>query len=531
MPKQTKMPRYSDADIDKILHNNEQLVGKNEHLADQIEVLQSQLTWLKRQVFGNKSEQLQYLEIPGQTELALGGKPDTAVPVIKQSIKSHQRRQKAPKEGTPDDSGIRFDEHEVEVKVIEVPCPELSGDQADDYEVIGTEVVYRLAQRPSAYVMLKYVRQVIKHRRQQQIKTAPAPSGVFERNQWDVSFIAGILVEKFLYHQPLYRQHQRLCRSGIEVSRGTLTNITHRACALFEPVVAAQLDNVLRSHTMAMDETSIKAGHKQKGKLHQGCFLPLYGDQDEMVFNYSSSKSRSAIESVLAGFSGKVLLTDGNSAYELYAAKMEEVVHAQCWAHCRRYFERAFEAEPFEAKTALDVIADLYRQDDGIEDDWTELRQIEHRASQCQPVVNTFFDWCHTQRQRADLLPRNPLSKALRYACDREQALREFLTDPSIALDTNHLERGLRVIPMGRKNWLFCWTELGAKYVGIIQSLIVTCRLQGINPTTYLIDVLQRLKTHPADRMIELTPRVWKRMFGDNPLLSDLQKIEKNVLI
>lgn len=78
---------------------------------------------------------------------------------------------------------------------------------------------------------------------------------------------------------------------------------------------------------------------------------------------------------------------------------------------------------------------------------------------------------------------------------------------------------------MGRRNWLFCWSEVGAKYVGIIQSLIVTCILQEINPNIYLTDILQRVKTHPADAMIELTPRVWKQKFTDNPLLSDLENL------
>ena len=89
-------------------------------------------------------------------------------------------------------------------------------------------------------------------------------------------------------------------------------------------------------------------------------------------------------------------------------------------------------------------------------------------------------------------------------------------------IDTNHLERALRVIPMGRKNWLFCWSEVGAKHVGIIQSLLTTCRLHNVDPYTYLVDVLQRVALHPARSVIELTPRVWKERFADNPLRSDL---------
>ena len=90
-------------------------------------------------------------------------------------------------------------------------------------------------------------------------------------------------------------------------------------------------------------------------------------------------------------------------------------------------------------------------------------------------------------------------------------------------IDTNHLERALRVIPMGRKNWLFCWSEVGAKHVGIIQSLLTTCRLHNVDPYTYLVDVLQRVALHPARDVIELTPRVWKERFADNPLRSDLE--------
>jgi hypothetical protein len=75
---------------------------------------------------------------------------------------------------------------------------------------------------------------------------------------------------------------------------------------------------------------------------------------------------------------------------------------------------------------------------------------------------------------------------------------------------------------MSRKSWLFCWTELGARHVGIIQSLIVTCRLHGIDPYTYLIDVLQRIAEHPASRVAELTPRLWTQYFADKVLRSDL---------
>jgi hypothetical protein len=127
------------------------------------------------------------------------------------------------------------------------------------------------------------------------------------------------------------------------------------------------------------------------------------------------------------------------------------------------------------------------------------------------------------------LLPKAPLTKALKYAMARVASLQVFLSDPAVAIDTNHIERCIRPIPMGRRNWLFCWTEVGAEKVGVIQSLMSTCRLQGVDPYVYLVDVLQRISVHPASRVIELTPRVWKEKFADQPMVSDLDRQKSTV--
>ena len=115
----------------------------------------------------------------------------------------------------------------------------------------------------------------------------------------------------------------------------------------------------------------------------------------------------------------------------------------------------------------------------------------------------------------------------MHYARSRQASLQVFLSDPAVPIDTNHLERGLRPIPMGRRNWLFAWTEIGAKRIGVIQSLLVTCRLQGVDPYAYLVDVLQRISAYPAKQVIDLTPRVWKTKFADDPMKSDLTLAEQ----
>lgn len=175
-------------------------------------------------------------------------------------------------------------------------------------------------------------------------------------------------------------------------------------------------------------------------------------------------------------------------------------------------------------------MAKLYKQEAWIrEKQLTGPDKQKARTKYCEPVVKAFWQWCDKQCQRLDLEPSHPLAKALAYALKRRTELEVFLSDPDVPVDTNHLERGLRPIPMGKKAWLFSWTEIGAEHVGIIQSLIVTCRLQGVDPYTYLVDVLQRVGKLPVSRVHELTPRLWKKHFADNPLRSDVERFDNRL--
>ena len=196
---------------------------------------------------------------------------------------------------------------------------------------------------------------------------------------------------------------------------------------------------------------------------------------------------------------------------------------AQCWVHTRRQFVYARDGEEQAVDQVLEIIGRLYKVDADARDEALEGELLrEYRLRHAKPIVDEIYAWRNWQCTREDLLPSDSFTLALKYLGDREHELRVFLADPTVPLDTNHVERGLRCIPMGKKNWIFCWTELGAEHVGLIQSLISTCRLHGINPYTYLVDVLQRVSIHPASRVHELTPRLWKEHFADNPLRSDL---------
>ena len=308
--------------------------------------------------------------------------------------------------------------------------------------------------------------------------------------------------------------------AGITVARSSLSNWVHRSIDFLEPIYLAHLDSILKSSVLAMDETPIRAGRKSKGKMRKAFFWPIYGDQDEVAFPYASSRAHEHAEEILGDWCG-TLISDGYDAYDRYAARREEVVHAQCWVHTRRGFVEAEDVEPQRATKALEFIAELYEIETRIRKKKLEgTAKLEMRGEQSKQAVADFFEWLKEECAEAALLPSNPFTKAASYALKRRKDLEVFLADPDVPLDTNHLERALRVIPMGRKNWLFCWTEVGAEKVGQIQSLLTTCVLHDVDPYTYLVDVLQRIDTHPQSQVAELTPRLWKEKFAAEPLRS-----------
>ena len=472
--------------------------------------MKQQLDWFKRQLFGEKSEKRLDVDpgVQGNLLSGLGVMPPPPKEQPTETI-TYQRRKKA-RDGAVNDSGLRFSD-DVPREVIAVRDPEIEAIPEDRRELIGEKVSYPLAQRP-VYKLLD----------DQPIPTTPAPLNVLEKSVADVSFLTGMLIDKFCYHLPLYRQHQRLGQCGIQLSRSSLTNWAGRAIDLLEPVVDAPGRHLLQSRVLAMDETPVKAGRQKKGKMRQGYFWPIYGDDDEIVFHYAPTREHRHVQEFLGDFSG-TLLSDGYEAYAAYARHNGQVTHAQCWAHCRRGFEQAAESEPAASAEAMALIGALYRHEEIVREKGVEgEKKLAYRTQHSEPIVKAFWTWCDNQCHRPDLLPSSPLAKALKYAMARHTSLQVFLSDPEVPIDTNHLERSLRVIPTGKKNWLFCWTEIGARRVAIIQSLLVTCKLQGVDPYTYLVDVLQRISEHPASRVIELTPREWKTRFADNPLKSDL---------
>lgn len=547
-------------------------------MSARMEELGRRVAWFERQLFGSLSER-RALQGADARQLFLDEMLEVPEepPVPGMTIKSYERSQRRkPTEIMETDSRLNFGPG-VPVQVIEVPNPELAGLGPDDYEVVDERCTFRLAQTPGAYVVLKYVRKVVKikavtepvtdgaghvqaseegesrseggpvmfeattsqdavaeevaqvgtraggpapHLAVPRLSCPPVPPAIFERSFADVSFLAGTVVDKFLYHLPLYRQHQRLEQGGIFVHRGTLTRLVHRLAELLEPIHVAVLSSVLLGDFLTVDETPTKAG-RENGKMRKGWFWGFHGVQGEVAFVFSPSRSSAILDDVLRDYNGGVL-SDGYVGYESFTkARMGSIIRYQCWAHARRKFIEAEKFAPDKVNQVINWIQILYAVEEKARGCPERLLALRQRVS--KPTMNKLFRFLEKDLSETAFLPSNPFVKAAAYAAQRKTELMACLDNPAVPLDTNHLEREFRPHAVGRKNWMFHVTEVGVRAAGIFCTLIRSCIKVQVDPTTYLVDILQRIETHPALDVHLLTPRLWKENFASAPLTSDLR--------
>ena len=502
----------------KIIEELKAILAKSsESYEARILELETQVKWFKKQIFGAKSDKSRAEIFPVTAEqlklviappLPIGEKknPETII------VPKHERK-KSNKIIAPDnagESGLRFG---PEVQVVEVPVanPATAGLRADEYEIISEKVLEQLCQNKSAYYVKRYRMPVVKLKETGEVVNAPAPERVIDSPYADISILVGLIADKFIYHQPLYRQHQKMKSAGIQISRATLTTWVLGFIALFEPIYRAQQLSILESKVISMDESPHKAGKKKNEQHMATCYnWFVYGDKKEVFIHSASSRGLEVAKKLLfADFKG-VLLADGYAVYEALAQELG-ITLANCMAHARRKFVEAQEQEPESSAKAVALIARIYEQEALAPPE--REKKLEHRLSKIKPIADELFEWLRTEQMRLQKLPKTSYSKAVNYASERETSLTVFLFNPDVPLDNNHTERTVRPLVLGRKNYLFCWSEIGADMVAIIQSLIITCQLHQIDPWEYLTDVAQRISTHPQSKIHELIPRNWKALF------------------
>ena len=368
-----------------------------------------QLAWFKRQLFGTKSQK-RSSRIVEVSQLSLGevaeGERRTAEKTV--TVKGHARVITEPVEPTQE-TALRFDDSVPRTRRVNLP-PEVQGLDESAYEVIDERVTQRLVQTPALYQIEEIVRPVVKLQSEARIVTAPADPGVLERSLAEVRVLAGLLIDKFRFHLPLHRQHQRMEAAGVRLERSTLTDWVHRSIDLLRPIDDAQLASILASRVLAMDETPIKAGRKSKGKMKQAYYWPVYGDQDEVAFPFATSRGHDHAVEILGEYCG-TLISDDYGANKAYAAKREKVTRASCWAHVRRQFVEAENIEPDRVARVLEWIREIYRIGQEIRDQKLEAEaKLARRTEENGPIVIALFAELTQELIASALLPTSPFT-------------------------------------------------------------------------------------------------------------------------
>ena len=487
--------------------------GRIAELVAQIAALAAQIAQLQRDLYGSRSE---------RRKEAGDGSEGGNVADRQDGRRGGRPGRKKERGDAVSDTGVRFNGTAPVIDITVKPA-EIEGLSENDYEVISERVHARVAVLECRHVIIRYRHLKVKIRETGALVSAPARESVFKNSCADVSFIAALLIDKFLWHLPLYRQHRMLAAAGITVSRGSLSLWANRAISLLKPIHDAQWRSVLECAVIQMDETPIRAGrHPGKpGSMKKGFFWPVLGDRGEVVFPFAGSRRHRHAAEFLGDYAG-TLVSDGYGAYEAYVeARNGAVAHQACWIHARRNFWERKDSHPAMAGEALTLIGAIYAIEKEI-DGRPPAERLVARRTRSRAAVDAFRDWCDRTLEDPALTPKHPIRKAINYAVERRAALEVFLADPDVPPDTNRIENKLRPTKLGQRNWLFAWTELGAENIGIVNGLLATCRMQDVDPRIWLTDVLLRIDTHPASRVDELTPRRWKTLFADNPMTSDV---------
>lgn len=336
----------------------------------------------------------------------------------------------------------------------------------------------------------------------QYIVNAPAPERTTDKTQYGPGFIAHLIVSKCGDSIPLYRLEKQYRRLGIPISRSTMTDLFHRHAELLAPLPARLLERVRQSELVFGDETSIKMLGSSK-RAYVWTFIA----GTLVAYRFSVDRSGETPKEVLGGTQG-TLVVDGYTGYNK-VTQVDGRRRAGCLAHARRKLFAAMEGEP-DAREALDLIRDIYLVEHAAKE-----RDIvgtpEHRAlrqAQSAPLMSKLKSWLEARQGVHP--PKSKLGIAIRYALRQWSELTVFLDDPNVPPDNNRSEAALRVVALGRKNFLFVGHEDAGDNIAGLYSLVATCEANGVNPIEYLRDVLLRISNHPANRIDDLLPNRWK---------------------
>jgi transposase len=355
---------------------------------------------------------------------------------------------------------------------------------------------------PGYFVRQEHVQEKRACRCGQYIATADPPRRALDKSQYGPGFIAHLIVMKCADSIPLHRLAKQYQRLGIPMARSTLTDLFHAAAEKLEPLWKQLLATIAQSEVVQADETSLKMQRPNK----RG-FVWTFLAEDLIAYRFADNRSGETPLQVLGGTTG-TLVIDGYTGYNR-VTDVDGRDRAGCLAHVRRKIFDALPTAPEAARRGLELILDVYR----VEHE-AKARQIvrtpEHlamRQARSRAAMDRLHEWLVEEQPKH--VPKGPLGSAISYALNQWDRLLCFLDNVNVPVDNNASESALRVVALGRKNFLFVGDVEAGDHLAILYSLVATCEARDIDPVAYLQDVIMRVDIHPASRIDELLPQNW----------------------
>jgi len=476
-------------------------------LLGQIDDLQGQLYYLKRQLFGKKSEKLSpdqrllfenlYNEIEAKIEQQKQPHPEPAQK--RKKNENHKGRNPLPAH------------LEREIIHVEPSQEERFCDiHHKEKRPIGTETTEKLQYRPACF----YIEEIIRHKYacdecEGNISIGPLPPMAIDKGIAGEGLLAHIITSKYCDHAPLNRLEGIFKRSGVEINVSTMCDWVGHCSDLLEPLVKRMHQKILESPKINSDDTAIPVkSPNRKGSTYNGYLWVYIDDKKNVVFDFTPTRSREGPIKFLGKYNGN-LQADAYSGYDEFFRK-SGASEIGCHAHARRKFEYAMDSDPVRAAHMMVLWKKLYEIEAvAKKEKYSRAQLLEARQTQAKPILAEMKAILDGYKLQA--LPKSPIGKAVTYSLNQWDALLRYVDDPILEIDNNVSERTLRMVVIGRVNYLFAGSEAGAKRAAIIYSLVASCKLNEIDPFAYFRDVLSRISTHPAGKIDELLPGNWKK--------------------
>jgi len=492
---------------------NEDSRKQNDALLARISELTGQIEELNRMLFGRKSEKMpsmasevrRRLTDEEVAELQTSAENKDAAPLSDVERKTFRRKSaRAKSEVVREQKRALRKNLPVIIEEVQITSEQLpQGVRIEDCREIEGVVVERIDHVKEHLVCVQYRLQKAVLPGGEMIVTAEAPPTVIEGGHYGPGVYANVVVSKCDDSLPFYRIEKRYARNGCAINRSTLCELFHRSADILKPIYDTLVRAARSAEIINADETTIPV--QKEGGCKDGWIWTII-TKAIIVYHFSTSRGGAVAKKLLEGTEG-LLQVDGYSAYNAVCAEAGRI-RIGCWSHARRMFFKSLKNFP-QAKEVLDWIVELYMiehraKERGILETGEHLQMRQEQSALIIEKIRTWLD-----EQQPLHPPKSQLGKAIGYAVKQWDSLIIFCTDPRIGLDNNISERALRIIALGRKNWLFVGKDGGGESMAVLQTIVATCKLNNVNPYDYIKDVLIRLQSTDTKDLSPLMPANW----------------------